>query len=292
MRILVGFMALALTGCSYHEIKENFEQQKEASKGRSSRIVDLSTVKPESLDTLLKNESTGSEERKTTRNKVQSDLLIKSEINCSHFIEGTHNYRAATNLTFGTLTTIASTAAAIVSGNAAQNLAGSAAVLSATSNSVNHEFYSGILMPALTKEIIDSRKQRLNEIKLDQKKPETEYPHAVAVIDALQYHNLCSIPFALVQLVNKTTAIPSTDAVSGAVAALNSEIKAKEYFIANEAIDFSAKQKEELRNQMLELIKRRDFISSGYAFPPTSTTPPPVDAEKGLEGDAKLPVVP
>lgn len=257
MRALIVVAVFSLSGCK--AVTDKINEHSMSVLRSNTQSSDLVTVKPaeaEDFDKLLE----ASIANKAERNKAQSKLLAKSEVNCSKFIEDTHFKRAFTSFGFSTYSNIASTAAAIVSGRAGQNLAGVSSVLGFMGDTLNQEMYSGILMPALTREISDQRTAMFKDITARQAKDITDYPYPLAVMDAIRYHNLCSIPFALVNLVNKTNTVPQVD-YSAAISNLDTEIEKQSALLKDATLGLSPSQRTAVRQQILDLTKRREILT-------------------------------
>ncbi|WHS60463.1 hypothetical protein [Pseudomonas sp. G2-4] len=278
MRAVLLLSAILLSGCTTTEkFFEAFKQQNLANQGYSSRLITPESTAPTSIEDLLEkgdNSSKSEDEQRKVRNFEQSKLLAKSEVNCNYFVESIHNQRAARNISFGTMTTIASTAAAIVAGRAGQNLAGAAAILSSTNNSINQEMYQGILMPAITKEILQTRKDLYAKIATRQQDDISAYPYPLAIVDAIAYHNLCSIPFALVGLVNKAETAPtSTIDNSAAILSIDNEMNRIKNLLNDSSLSFSPAEKSTLSKQILALNERRNLFVTSYALPQVKSQP-------------------
>ncbi|WPN61727.1 hypothetical protein QMK47_19520 [Pseudomonas sp. P9_35] len=299
MRAGLLLSAILLSGCTTTEkFFEAFKQQNLANQGYSSRLITPESTAPTSIEELLKkgeDSSRSENEQRKIRNFEQSKLLAKSEVNCNYFVESIHNQRAARNISFGTMTTIASTAAAIVAGRAGQNLAGTAAVLSSTNNSINQEMYQGILMPAITKEILQTRKDLYAKIATRQQDDISAYPYPLAIVDAIAYHNLCSIPFALVGLVNKAEAAP-TSAIdnSAAILSIDNEINRIKNLLNDSSLGFSSEEKSTLSKQILALNERRNLFVTAHALPQVKgqpgNQPPPVAPPVAPATDTPVPL--
>ncbi|OEC32937.1 hypothetical protein SAMN05216600_12941 [Pseudomonas cuatrocienegasensis] len=257
MQKLIVVAFFLLSGCQAVTDKINeHNMDMVRSSTQSSELVTAKTAEAEDFDTLLDAPIAD----KAERNKAQSKLLAKSEVNCSRFIEETHFKRAITTFGYSTYSNIASTAAAIVSGRAGQNLAGVSSVLGFMGDTLNQEMYSGILMPALTREISDQRTAMFKDITARQAKEITDYPYPLAVMDAIRYHNLCSIPFALVGLVNKTNTVQQVD-YSAAISNMDSEIEKQSALLKDAALGLSPSERTAVRQQILDLTKRREILT-------------------------------
>jgi len=255
MKTSILLSALTLTGCSM--LADFQEKQIDTVRGsvQSSDVISIENVKPENFQDLIEE----SVDSRTVRNEKQSQLLVKSEINCSKFIKSAHFNRAAMNIGLGIYSNIASTAAAIVSGRAGQNLAGLSSVLGYTGDTINQELYNGVLMPALLREISESRKNMLAEINSLQRQEIDTYPYPLALMDAIQYHNLCSIPVALMGLVNKTSVVQQLD-YSAEITSIDSEIDKQTALLKDSTIGLSKVEQETLRRQIMDLTKRRELM--------------------------------
>lgn len=257
MRALIVVAVFLLSGCQAVTDKINEHNMSVLrSNTQSSELVTAKPAEAVDFDKLLDAPIAN----KAERNKAQSKLLAKSEVSCSKFIEETHFKRAITSFGFSTYSNIASTAAAIVSGRAGQNLAGVSSVLGFMGDTLNQEMYSGILMPALTREISDQRTAMFKDITARQVKDITDYPYPLAVMDAIRYHNLCSIPFALVNLVNKTNTVPQVD-YSAAISNLDTEIEKQSALLKDATLGLSPSQRTAVRQQILDLTKRREILT-------------------------------
>ncbi|WP_165671043.1 hypothetical protein [Metapseudomonas otitidis] len=247
-----------ITGCA--QINEKIEKNaiEEFRKGTySSEIIATKVVAAEDLETLLKTKVSTKEER----NEIQGRLLTNSEVNCGEFIDKTHMGRAALNVVLGTYANAASTAAAIVSGRAGQNLAGVSSVLGYYGNTFNQEVYSGILMPSLTGEIMSRREEMDGQIRVRQTKSLSEYPYQIAIMDAIRFHNLCSIPVALVRLINKKDSAKQID-YSAAIENIDSEIEKQKALLKSSELALSSSDENKLREQIMDLTKRREILST------------------------------
>lgn len=257
MRTIAVFFAVTLSGCNSIEEKiEKHQLNLIRGNAQSSDVIVVEKVEPKSFDAIMDMQIVD----KAQRNNEQSKLLAKSEVNCSAFIEKTHFSRAMTTFGLGLYSNIASTAAAIVSGRAGQNLAGVSSVFGFMSDSLNQEMYSGILMPALTREISDRRTAMFKEITDRQSKELDVYPYPLAIMDAIRYHNLCSIPFALVGLINKTNAVQQLD-YSAQINNLDGEINKQAALLKDNSLGLSSAEKNTLRQQIMDLTKRRELMT-------------------------------
>ncbi|MDU9414423.1 hypothetical protein [Pseudomonas sp. zfem005] len=291
MRTLILLAPILISGCTIIEEKMEKNAFDEYRKMSSSPdIVSQEAAKPQDLQELLKKDITSS----TERNKIQGQLLANSEINCGIFIEKTHMGRAAQNLMIGTYSNIASTAAAIVSGRAGQNLAGASSVLGYYQNNLNQEFYSGILAPTLTGEIMSRREELSEQIYERQKLSIDKYPYQTAIMDAVRYHNLCSIPVALVRLINKKDATKQLD-YNAAIDNIDNEIQKQSQLLKSTELSLSDSEKKKLRDQIMDLTKRREILATSLlqkTTPPLSENPAPSTTTKpnAVPSDTTKPV--
>jgi len=277
MRAIILITCALLTACETFDPQEHAYQNVK-SLGEPVDIITSNDLEPVDLRKLLSLDVTTERER----NRQQSILLARSQSQCAEFISRLHYTRASMNTSLSTYSNITSTAAAIVSGRAGQNLAGMSSVFGFYNNTVNQEFYGGLLMPAITEEIFTSRSEAYSEIIELQKKSLTEYPNPMAILDAIKYHDMCSVPYALVGLTNQAADQKYINDSTSAIASIDNEInKQKELLSSN--LGLSKPQQNELKKNIMELTKRREILSISTPQKPDNAPAKPISSTAPAE---------
>ncbi|RAI69541.1 hypothetical protein DOZ80_15545 [Pseudomonas fluorescens] len=233
---------------------------------RADPIIEVSEVKLESTENII----AGIEDKdKAKRNAAQFKLLAQSDIYCGDFISSIYGRRAVTNVWYSTITTATAAAAAIVGGRAAQNLAGTSAVTNEMRGSINNEMYGGELIPTVAKEIITMRKAELNRILQQQNKEMQDYSGAAAIADVIGYHELCSIPIAISNILaraNSRTGAGKLD-LNASLQMIDKAIEVEKARLNDKTIEPNAGEKLRIRNKISELSDRRSNLIQIYAVP-------------------------
>ena len=276
---LLIFMVILTPACSNrptHFIPPN----------RADAIMDVSKVEVEETGDIL-----GRITDASSRNIEQLNLLAISDIYCGDFISSIYGRRAVTNVWYSTITTATAAAAAIVGGRAAQNLAGTSAVTNEMRSSINNEMYGGELIPTVAKEIMGMRKVELTRIIQLQTTPIAKYSGSAAIADAIGYHELCSIPIAISNILsraNQKYGVSTLD-LDGSIQKLDNAIAANKALLNDPNFSKDSNKQKELTNNILELTERRNALIKTFAIPgyqstsndgqkPVVTPDPPVDA--------------
>lgn len=221
-----------------------------------------------SIDVLI---AEGSDE--ANRNKVLFSLIAKSDINCSRFMGEVYRFKGSSNLLLGTATTALAGAAAIVGGAAAQNFAGAAAVTNYTHTKFNEEFYEKQLISSIAKEITTSRNKAYQAIKENSEKEISEYSSAEAVRDAIEYNQMCSIPFALQMVLTKADKFNSVTCSSA------EQVKAIDDNIAKvDATKFNPEESEESKKDAE--IRYQDLMTQRIYYSKLAATCDSLSEEK------------
>lgn len=232
---------------------------------RADPIIEVSEVKLDSTENIIAE----IKDDKTKRNAAQFKLLAQSDIYCGDFISSIYGRRAVTNVWYSTITTATAAAAAIVGGRAAQNLAGTSAVTNEMRGSINNEMYGGELIPTVAKEIITMRRTELHRILQQHNKEMQDYSGAAAIADVIGYHELCSIPIAISNILaraNSRTGAGKLD-LNASLQMIDKAIELEKARLNDKAIEPNTGEKQRIRNKISELSDRRSNLIQIYAVP-------------------------
>jgi hypothetical protein len=128
------------------------------------------------------------------RNALQERILSASTQRCNAFKSNLQRDFARNNFGLGLLTTLAGTAGALVTGNAANYFSGASAFFSGVRAEYNQDYLANLAAYVII-DGIDKQQREVYEQIQDhgQKKHYNEYPVEAAIKDALYYHGLCSV---------------------------------------------------------------------------------------------------
>jgi len=132
------------------------------------------------------------------RNMVIGDLVAFSDELCEQHMKTIFGNEAAFNIATGTLTNVFSGVATVIGGTVAKSALSAAAFLSNSERSlVNETVYKSVLVPAVARKIETIRTKGRKAIKDEIKKPYSEYPIHIALLDVVEYHRSCSFMLGL-----------------------------------------------------------------------------------------------
>jgi len=128
------------------------------------------------------------------RNRVQERILAASDQRCGEYKQFLKNFDSQTNFMWGSLTTAAGAAGAILSGGTATRVAsGLAALFSGVRAESNNAFFSNLAIHVITSGFEAKRRIIYGDLLKNRKLGITEYPVERAVKDAVFYHENCSL---------------------------------------------------------------------------------------------------
>jgi hypothetical protein len=128
------------------------------------------------------------------RNNLQDRIIAAANQRCGLYQNYLKQLQGKTDLSLGILSTILGGAGAIVTAaDTARALSGSAGIASGTRAEFNQAIFLNSAIPIIVKGI-ERRRERLKTVILSHRNDDiTTYTPALAVADAIDYHNACTI---------------------------------------------------------------------------------------------------
>ncbi len=219
------------------------------------------------------------------RNRVQERILAASDQRCGEYKQFLKNFDSQTNFMWGSLTTAAGAAGAILSGGTATRVAsGLAAFFSGVRAESNNAFFSNLAIHVITSGFEAKRRLIYADLLKNRKLGITEYPVERAVKDAVFYHGNCSLIAGLEEAAEsiQRASDPGLQAVSRVLDKVNA-IQGKTHLPENmrdgAAMPTAAFERAE---QSLKKLSIDNNILKDVKFPDKSslTSPPDNEADK------------
>jgi hypothetical protein len=185
--------------------------------------------------------------RRERRNSVQYYIIARSNQRCALWITYLERAGALNRGTFNVLSVLAGGAGAIVTGNAARILSGSAGAFSGTGAAIDAAMLHGLTEGLVVPRVVLARKAKRAELDANLTKSVADYPLAAALADALDYHGLCNVSAALAPdtpaatFGNFEAFLRATDSVQKARASLAGATSPTKEMITKNAIFFADK---------------------------------------------------
>jgi hypothetical protein len=127
------------------------------------------------------------------RNQAVAALMVGSDELCDEHRRSIYGRDAAWNVTTGTLTSLFSGAAAVVTSERRKTILAALALFSNSERSlVNETVYKQIIVTSVDKKIVEKRRAQQDAMSASIRKPLNDYGVAQAVHDVVTYHRLCS----------------------------------------------------------------------------------------------------
>lgn len=265
-----------MVGCT-NSLEQRMQEQSYVFSGAPQSIITTDTENEYTLnlDTLMKKEITNKEDR----NKIQAEVIFLSKLKCNNFMSLVNKTRVTNNIFFGNTSTGFATAAAVISGSTSQGLAGVSAISNSLKSSLNEELFSSILTPHIIKEIKNNRDLAYTNISNNQTKELKDYPYYSALADAINYHELCSIPIALSSLLNRVDKQSYTQInYEKLIENIDQEIQKKKDLLSDKSLSLSNSQREEINKQILKLSDKREILIESFSITQPTSKPAPTEA--------------
>jgi AraC-like DNA-binding protein len=129
---------------------------------------------------------------KSHRNRIQERLMAASQEACNSYKDGLRKVDSAANFALGSLTTILGGISPLFSGSS-DVFGALAGVSSGIRSEFNTTFFQNLSLHVITRGIDSRRDIRLANIRLQQRQQITTYNVTAAVVDAIKFHNDCSL---------------------------------------------------------------------------------------------------
>lgn len=211
LNLVVSYFLVMLSGCSLLPQKDMYADYSvkplvynEGSAGNKliAAIIKKSAADTESLvDLKCLNYPVVAGDTVTCqqqRNIAIMALLTASDNMCQEHVKSIFGNDASFNIITGTVTNIASGAAALAGGEAAKSAFASVAFLSNAERSlVNETVYKNMLVTAVTKKISEARTNTKASISAKFSADINTYPMLSSVNDILGYHETCAFMYGL-----------------------------------------------------------------------------------------------
>ena len=145
-----------------------------------------------------------------------AEVIARSDAACNEHLTSIYANDAGYNILLGTLTSLFTGAATVMSGlRAKSNLAALGFLANSERSLINDVVYKTVLVPAIHTKIVETRDVRRTSFRGLYSKSLVEYPASLALSDALNYHYTCSfmegMRLALKEGTNETKALVLRD---------------------------------------------------------------------------------